>query len=70
VENLPAFAGSGYKVCGQGRVLYMPLPRLDINASLVRRRWLSGRKIDFWVPPVVLRELETYRDMVESHWKQ
>jgi nicotinate-nucleotide adenylyltransferase len=69
MEDLPDFARSGYAECGQGKILYMPLPRLDINASLVRRRWMDGRKIDFWTPPAVIRELEEQRDLVETHWK-
>ncbi|MDR2825263.1 MAG: nicotinate (nicotinamide) nucleotide adenylyltransferase [Deltaproteobacteria bacterium] len=68
MENLPIFARLGYNNCGQGQVLYMPLPRLDINASLVRRRFLDGRKIDFWVPPAVIRALHTQEEAVEKHW--
>jgi nicotinate-nucleotide adenylyltransferase len=68
MENLPDFAHAGY-ACGAGQVLYMPLPRLDINASLLRRRWMDGRRIDFWAPSAVIRELEEQRDLVEKHWK-
>lgn len=52
-----------------GRVLYMPLPRLDINASMVRRRWLGGRLINFWVPDAVVNCLAANRDTVKKFWK-
>ncbi|MDR2893451.1 MAG: nicotinate (nicotinamide) nucleotide adenylyltransferase [Deltaproteobacteria bacterium] len=67
--NLPAKAKSIYRVSEAGCLLYLPLPRLDINASLLRRRWLEGRRIDFWTPPVVVDTLEKHRELVERHWK-
>lgn len=62
-----------YRVCsaaGAGRILYLPLPRLDINASLLRRRWLEGRRLDFWTPPAVLEALEGARELVARCWSR
>lgn len=67
-ESPHAPVRTAFRVHG-GRVLYMPLPRLDINSSLVRRRWLAGRKIDFWVPPEVISGLTAQDEVVVGHWK-
>ena len=42
---------------GGGRLLHLPLPRLDIRAELVRERFLAGRSIRFLVPDAVARLL-------------
>lgn len=35
---------------GGGRIMHLPLPRLDIRAELIRERFLAGRSIRFLVP--------------------
>ncbi|MDL2307073.1 nicotinate (nicotinamide) nucleotide adenylyltransferase [Desulfovibrio sp. OttesenSCG-928-C06] len=77
VENVPEPVRIGFWAGSEsegipmqaGRVLYMPLPRLDINASMVRRRWLGGRLIDFWVPDAVVNCLAASSDTVKKFWK-
>lgn len=62
-DERPAFS-----IGKNGRVSYLALPRLDINASLVRSRWLWGRMIDFWVPGEVLTVLDENAELVKKHW--
>lgn len=50
------------------RLLYLPLPRLDISASFIRRRWLRGGSVRFLVPDAVLQVLEERRDEVTACW--
>lgn len=52
-----------------GNGLYcLEIPRLDISASLVRQRFLSGRSIRFLVPDAVWRELVAMRDEAVRAW--
>ena len=57
-----------HEAAGAGRLLYLPLPRLDINASMLRERWLDGRRLDFWTPPAVLDVLAANSALVGRHW--
>jgi len=52
------------------RLLYLPLTRLDISASLLRRRFAARLDLHFLLPPAALACLEAERDVVEAHWKQ
>ena len=51
------------------RLYYLPLTRLDVSASLLRRRFAAGLDIHFLMPPAALECLEAERDAVEAHWK-
>ena len=50
-------------------LLYLPLMRLDISASLLRRRFVAGLDIHFLLPPASLECLEAERGMVEACWR-
>lgn len=50
------------------RLLYLPLPRLDISASFIRRRWLGGGSVRFLLPDAVLDVLDSRRDEVRACW--
>ncbi|MDR2696254.1 MAG: nicotinate-nicotinamide nucleotide adenylyltransferase [Deltaproteobacteria bacterium] len=54
---------------GGTRLLYLPLARLDISASLLRRRFAAGLDIRFLLPPASLECLEAERGVVEACWK-
>ena len=56
------------ELAGGGCCTYLPVPRLDISATFVRARWLSGRSIAGLVPQGVLALLEKYRDDVTRCW--
>ena len=51
------------------RLLYLPLTRLDISASLLRRRFMDGLDMSLLLPRASLECLEAERTMVEEHWK-
>ena len=37
----------------EGRSTFVPVPRLEISSTAVRRRLAEGRSIRYWVPPAV-----------------
>jgi nicotinate-nucleotide adenylyltransferase len=51
------------------RLLYLPLARLDISASLIRSRFTAGLDLRFLIPPACLEGLEAERALVEACWK-
>ena len=54
---------------GGARLYYLPLPRLDISASLIRERWLKGGNVRYLLPDPVLTVLEEHRDTVRQCWQ-
>ncbi|WP_419787377.1 nicotinate (nicotinamide) nucleotide adenylyltransferase [Pseudodesulfovibrio sp.] len=46
----------------------LDIPRLDIKAGHIRRRWLEGRSLRFLVPPGVEAYLEENAADVEAYW--
>lgn len=52
------------------RLIYLPLPRLDISASSVRRRWLDRRSVRFLVPEAALTVLEARRPEITTCWTE
>ncbi len=63
-----AGAEETYALPHGGKLLYIPQPRLDISSTLVRRRFLAGRSIDFLVPPGTRELLEERREQVCALW--
>jgi len=51
------------------RLLYLPMTRLDISASLLRSRFTAGLDLRFLLPPASLECLEAERAVVEACWK-
>ncbi len=49
---------------GGGRLLHLPLPRLDIRAELIRERLLAGRSARFLVPDAVHALLREHPEAV------
>lgn len=50
------------------RLLYLPLPRLDVSASLIRERWIAGRDIQYFLPRSVIKLLQSHREQSLLHW--
>lgn len=50
------------------RLIYLPLPRLDISASLLRDKWLCGADITHLVPDPVLTLLRENAATVAECW--
>lgn len=53
---------------GDTVLTYLPLPRLDISASLLRDKWLRGADIRLLVPDDVDRLLRTHANVVRRCW--
>ena len=49
--------------------LYLPLPHLDISASLLRAKWLLGESIRYLTPDPVIDILDTYKEDVRLCWR-
>jgi nicotinate-nucleotide adenylyltransferase len=68
--NPPAGSPSAYRLAAGHEVILLPLPRLEISASLVRHRWLEGRDIRLLVPDAVEAILQTHGDLVTAVWNE
>lgn len=49
-------------------VSLITIPRLDIKAGHIRRRWLENRSLRFLVPPTVEHILEDKADIITECW--
>ena len=63
----PAVSGA-YALPGGGHVFFLPQPRLDISSTLVRERWLEGRRLDFLVPHAVHILLSKQKRTIRELW--
>lgn len=52
-----------------GKSYYLPLPRLDLSASRVRRLWLAGRSLCCLLPPEELNLLNSEFATVGDCWR-
>ncbi len=50
-------------------LLYLPVPRLDVSSSLVRKAWREGRNVSCLLPPGVEEALRGQREEVDKVWK-
>ncbi len=48
---------------------FLPLPTIEISATRVRSRWLSGLDIRYLVPDVVLRMMEKRKEEIAMIWR-
>lgn len=48
--------------------LYLPLPVLDISASLVRNKWMRNESIRFLTPDPVIAFLNAHAKEVRTYW--
>jgi nicotinate-nucleotide adenylyltransferase len=69
-DEAPLGAAAAYASVAGRRVLLLPIPQLDISASLVRSRWMEGRDIRGLVADAVSVLLDRYRDVVSATWRQ
>lgn len=71
VSPPPALAAAGataFDLPTGARLFYLPVTRLDLSASLVRRRFVSGLDLRLLVPAAALRLLEKEREAVTDCW--
>ncbi len=50
-------------------LLYLPLPRLDISASFIRKRWLQGKCVRYLMPDAALDVLNEARQSALECWQ-
>lgn len=60
VPLVPLFPGT--------RCVYMPLPRMDINATEIRRRWREGRCLNALLPDAELALMRKYDAQLQKAW--
>lgn len=48
---------------------FLPLPRLDISASIIREKWRKGKSLDFLLPQNVLKYLKKHEAELNSCWQ-
>lgn len=49
-------------------LLYLPIPHLEISATLIRQIWREGRSLSMLVPPSAEALLNEHRAEVDLHW--
>lgn len=52
-----------------GRLIFLPVPRFGVSATLVRERFLMGRSLDFMVPASVLSLLREQEQVATAVWQ-
>jgi nicotinate-nucleotide adenylyltransferase len=63
-----AAAAEAFALPDKGRVFFLPHPELCISSSMIRERWLQGRRLDFLLPPAVQFLLREQEHMVKALW--
>ena len=65
------WAGQDFKAFAlpdKGRVLFLPQPLLSISSTMVRERWLQGRRLDFLAPKAVQLLLREHERTIRALW--
>lgn len=57
-----------YSLPGGTRLIYLPLPRLDISASLIRDKWMAGSDISLLVPDAVRNIMRENATTLAACW--
>lgn len=53
-----------------GEIIFLPLPYLEISASLIRRAWLSGKSVEYLVPAPALELLNKEKRVALACWRE
>lgn len=61
-------ADNVFRLRGGRRIFFVPIPRMDISASLVRKRFCQGREIRGLVPDAVWRRMKAGPDLFRQRW--
>ena len=55
---------------GNHNIYFLPQPRIDISATLIRERWLKGRDISYLVPDSVHSIMNEHKTAIDDCWSQ
>lgn len=58
-----------YSLPSGNAIYFLPQPRIDISATLIRDYWLQKKDITYLVPNDVLAILQANADIVTRYWK-
>lgn len=53
---------------GTHNIYFLPQPRIDVSATLIRERWLQDLDISYLVPDSVLKIMGDYADIITACW--
>ena len=57
------------EAAGGGRCTFLPVPRLDISSTFIRRRWVEGRSLAGLIPEAVIALMERERAVLDELWR-
>lgn len=57
------------ELAGGGKLIFLPVPFLDISATYIRSLWLCGGNVDFLLPCQAIALLDRERKAVEACWR-
>jgi len=66
--RLARAAETAWRFDGGFELFYVDIPRIDVNASLVRDKWRQGKSLDGLIPGPALEALSASEDLVLSRW--
>lgn len=58
---------AGYTV-GQHNIYFLQQPRIDVSATLIRKRWMQDRDVSYLVPDSVHKIMHDYADIITECW--
>ncbi|OBQ57667.1 nicotinate-nucleotide adenylyltransferase [Halodesulfovibrio spirochaetisodalis] len=53
---------------GSNSIYFLPQPRIDVSATLIRERWMQDRDISYLVPDSVHKIMHDYADIITECW--
>ena len=59
---------AAWRLSPETTLLYLPVPRLDVSSSLVRKIWREGRSVSCLLPPGVEKALRDQREKIDNVW--
>ncbi len=50
------------------KMLFLAPPKIAISSTLIRKKWLQGKSVDFLLPQSILDELQAQKETVDACW--
>lgn len=50
------------------KMIFLAPPKIAISSTLIRKKWLQGKSVDFLLPKSVLDELQARKETVDTCW--